>query len=178
MQKPVAERGFSLIEIILTIVIISIAFVAVTFSWSGIARHSSDVMWQTRIAYLGQAYLEEISSRRYDELTPVGGVPICNPCTASGLFGADGAETRQDYDDVDDYHGLSEPAIGLFNELVTSGGINAYNGYQVDVSISYVGDTYFSGSDAELVKQIQVVVTPPGNTGQAPVTFTALRGNY
>lgn len=176
MKHPVAEKGFSLVEIIITIVIIGIALTAAVAGWGTIARHSADVMWQTRVSYLGQAYLEEILSRRYDELTPLGGSPICAPCTAEGSFGADSGEIRSTFDDVDDYHNLSENAVGLFNALVTSGGIQSYAGYQVDVSVAYAGAQV--GLTNELVKQITVTVTPPQNTGQAPVRFTALRGNY
>ena len=178
MHRPVAERGFSLVEIIITILIIGVALTAAIAGWGNIARHSSDVMWQTRVSYLGQAYLEEILSRRYDELTPAGGSPICDPCTAEGSFGVDGGETRETYDDVDDYHGLNENAVGLFNSLVTTGGIQSYNGYQVSVEVRYVGDSYFSASELTLVKQVIVTVTPPANTGQSPVEFSALRGNY
>lgn len=67
-----AQSGFSLVEIIITIVIISIALTAAIAGWGTIAKHSADVMWQTRVSYLGQAYLEEITSRRYDENTPLG----------------------------------------------------------------------------------------------------------
>lgn len=178
MNQPVVERGFSIIEVIVTIVIISIALTAAIASWGNIAKHSSDVMWQTRVSYLGQAYLEEILSRRYDETTPVGGSPICNPCTAEVSFGPEGSETRETYDDVDDYHGLNENAVGLFNAVVTSGGISSYRNYQVSVEVSYVGSSYFSVSDNSLVKQVIVTVTPPGNTGQGAVKFSALRGNY
>ncbi len=178
MHQPVAERGFSLVEIIITIVIIGVALTAAIAGWGTIARHSSDVMWQTRVSYLGQAYLEEILSRRYDEQTPLGGSPPCTTCTAPGSLGFESGETRATFDDVDDYHGLSENAVGLFNSLVTTGGIQSYNGYQVDVQVQYVGASYFAAGNERRVKQIIVTVTPPQNTGQSPVVFSALRGNY
>jgi len=188
MKRPVAERGFSLVEVVITIVIIAIALTAAIAGWGTIARHSADVMWQTKVSYLGQAYLEEILSRRYDEETPLGGSPPCNPCSPEAQFGINAGtpitskdgESRTEFDDVDDYHGLTENAVGLFNELasLTPGGIQSYEGYQVSVEVTYVGSSYFSGSDSELVKQVIVTVTPPANTGQSPVVFSALRGNY
>ncbi|WP_415895383.1 prepilin-type N-terminal cleavage/methylation domain-containing protein [Neptuniibacter sp. PT34_22] len=186
MKRPVAERGFSLVEVAITIVIIAIALTAAIAGWGTIARHSADVMWQTKVSYLGQAYLEEILSRRYDELTPLGGSPPCDPCTPEAQFGVNAGapitskdgESREEFDDVDDYHGLTENAVGLFNALVTPGGIQPYEGYEVSVQVTYVGSSYFSGSDSELVKQVIVTVTPPANTGQSPVVFSALRGNY
>ncbi|MFY0678782.1 MAG: prepilin-type N-terminal cleavage/methylation domain-containing protein [Neptuniibacter sp.] len=175
MMNPAAEKGFSLVEVVITIVIISIALVAAISGWGNIARHSSDVMWQSKVAYLGQAYLEEILSRRFDELTPVGGSPLCSPCTAEADFGSDTGETRSSFDDVDDYHGISENAVGLFVGLI--GQVQAYDNYTVSVDVSYVGSTYLSGSN-ELLKRIQVTVSPPANTGQRAVVFSALKGNY
>jgi len=186
MNRPVAERGFSLVEIVITIVIISIALTAAIASWGTIASRSADVMWQTKVSYLGQAYLEEILSRRYDELTPLGGSPPCDPCSPTSLFGISAGspvtskdgESRDAFDDVDDYHGLTENAVGLFTETVTPGGIQSYQGYSVSVEVRYVGASYFTAADTELVKEVIVTVTPPANTGQGPVKFSALRGNY
>ncbi len=50
MKQPVAEKGFSLVEVVLTIVIIAIALVAAISGWGNIARHSADVMWQTKVS--------------------------------------------------------------------------------------------------------------------------------
>lgn len=180
MNRPVAERGFSLVEIVITIVIISIALTAAIASWGTIASRSADVMWQTKVSYLGQAYLEEILSRRYDEETPLGGFPPCSPSTTacSTVLGPETGESRSTWDDVDDYHGLTENAVGLFTETVTPGGIQSYQGYSVSVQVRYVGASYFTAADTELVKEVIVTVTPPANTGQGPVRFSALRGNY
>lgn len=183
MKPPVAEKGFSLVEVIITIVIIGIALVAAIGSWGNIARHSADVMWQTKVAYLGQAYLEEILSRRFDENTPIGGGNCSPSCTAEGDFGITGGapvtstdgETRENFDDVDDYDGLNENAVGLFVGLI--GQVEAYDNYSVAVDVSYVGTTYLGGTN-DLLKEIRVTVTPPTNTGQGPVVFSAIKGNY
>ncbi|MGH1462347.1 MAG: prepilin-type N-terminal cleavage/methylation domain-containing protein [Neptuniibacter sp.] len=184
MKKPAAEKGFSLVEVIITIVIIGIALVAAIASWGNIARHSADVMWQTKVAYLGQAYLEEILSRRFDENTPIGG-GSCSPfCSDEGSeFGVTGGapftskdgESRENFDDVDDYDGISENAVGLFVGLI--GQVEAYDNYSVAVEVSYVGTTYLSGTN-DLLKEVKVTVTPPANTGQGPVVFSAIKGSY
>ncbi|MGB0205821.1 MAG: prepilin-type N-terminal cleavage/methylation domain-containing protein [Neptuniibacter sp.] len=185
MTKPVAEKGFSLVEVVITIVIIGIALVAAISGWSNIARHSADVMWQSKVAYLGQAYIEEILSRRFDENTPIGGgacTPSCSDetsefgvTTASGPYTSKDGESRENFDDVDDYHGINENAVGLFVGLI--GQVQAYDNYTVTVDVSYVGSTYLSGSN-DLLKRIQVTVTPPANTGQSPVVFSAIKGSY
>lgn len=183
MKQPVVEKGFSLVEIIITIVVISIALTAAIAGWGNLAKHSADVMWQTRVSYLGQAYLEEILSRRFDENTPFGGGDCATGCTTVGGFGSDTGENRATFDDVDDYHGeeddLSTDAVGLFGSAIQS-----YRGYRVEVDVTCEDDVFFNvsepgGSDpCRWVKQVLVTVTPPGNTGQAPVVFSGLKGSY
>ena len=174
MKLRAAEAGFSLVEVVITIVVIGIALLAAVGSWSTIASNSADVMWQTRISYLGQAYLEEILSRRYDENTPIGG-GVCSPCSTS--LGAEG-EARTDFNDVDDFNGLTEAAVGLFVGI-TGSAVQSYQNYSVSVSVAYAGQRIFgAGADDQLVKEIIVTVTPPSNTGSGPVRFSALRGNF
>jgi len=185
MMKAAAEKGFSLVEVVITIVIIGIALVAAISGWGNIARHSADVMWQSKVAYLGQAYLEEILARRFDENTPIGGgacTPACSDestefgvTTSTGPYTSLDGESRENFDDVDDFHGVSENAIGLFVGLI--GEVQAYDNYTVSVDVSYVGSTYLAGSN-ELLKQVRVTVTPPANTGQGPVVFSAIKGSY
>ena len=170
-----AERGFSLVEVVITIVVIGIALLAAVSGWSNIARNSADVLWQTKVSYLGQAYLEEILSQRYDENTPLGG-GICNPC--SSVLGPEADEVRTTFDDVDDFNGLSEPATGLFLQIVGGAPVQAYVGYNVSVTVTYSGQAVLGGPDNELAKQVTVTVTPPANTGQGPVAFSGLRGNF
>jgi len=168
------QHGFSLVETILTIVIITIALLAMVFGFSQTAGNSSDPLWQSKTAHLGQAYTEEILTKRYDEQTPIGGVPACssggNACTAEGSFGFETGETRATFDDVDDYHQLSEsPSLNALGVQRPD-----YNGYQVQVTISYAGSAF--GRDNDLVKRIEIQVTPPG--GENTVSFVSFRGNY
>lgn len=169
MKAPVSESGFSLVETILTIVIISISLVVLVSAWGQSARHSGDPFWHAKAAYLGQAYLEEILTKRFDENTPVGGQPACTSTTCSAVLGADAGETRALFDDVDDYHGLnetpSENALGVIRP--------EYSSYQVTVSVSYAGVEL--GRPAATVKRINVTVTPPGESAQL---FVVYRGNY
>lgn len=178
------QKGFSLVEVVITIVIIGIALIAAISGWGNIARHSGDVMWQTKVAYLGQAYLEDILSRRFDESSPLGG-GLCTSCAVPSLVGgelqfpADPSpvnpsvdESRDEFDDVDDFDGLEEEAIQVFVDFV--GEVKAYKGYMIEVQVSY--EDSFLGS--EYVKRVEVTVKPPANTGQSPVVFSALKGNY
>jgi len=168
MMAPVSEKGFSLIESILTIVIISISLVVLISAWSGAAKRSGDPFWHAKAAYLGQAYIEEILTKRFDENTPVGGSPPCSSVSCSGTLGPE-SETRSQYDDVDDYHNLSESpsenALGIVRP--------EYQRYRVAVQVTYAGADF--SRPVRTLKKIVVTVTPPD---EAPQRFVAYRGNY
>ena len=169
----IKQRGFTLIELIITIIVTSIAFTALSVWMLGANRDSVDPVVSMRAATLGQAYLEEILSKRFDEQNSPGGVPRCNEagqpaCTATASFGPDG-ETREFFDDVDDYHGLSEsPPRNNFGNARSQ-----YNNFSVTINVSYDGGTF--GLAAQELKRIEVTVRTPSGF---PFVFTAYRGNF
>ncbi|MBE9396833.1 type II secretion system protein [Pontibacterium sp. N1Y112] len=181
MMARVANAGFTLVELVITITVTSIALVAIIYGWSIAAKHSADVTWQARTAYIGQTYLEEILTKRFDENSTSDGRLPCGvgvlggdtmpACTSAANFGSDG-EARANFDDVDDYHGLTEVPLSLLNNIFT-GNNNPYGNYSVAVAIAY--DTT-QINVASMVKRITVTVTPPGNLN--PVVFSAYKGNY
>ncbi len=138
----------------------------------------SDGLWQAKAVALAQSYVEEIKARRYDEAAPVGGVPPCAPAALPpaapcSAVGADG-ETRSQFDDVDDYHGLDEqpPMDAEGNPR------SEYARYRVQVSVAYVDAGQIAAlglDDATDAKLITVDVTPPG---EAVMSFRLLRANY
>jgi len=172
----VVGNGFSLVEMIITIIIIAITTVAISSSLAFALGHQSDGIWRAKAVSLAEAYLEEIAARRFDENTPIGGVPACSPstnaCSLASNF--DDGETRANYDDVDDYHGVNElPPLDADGQ-VRSG----YSNYRVAVQVNYAN----AGQMAALglpnstdAKIITVTVTPPG---QQPMDFTLLRSNF
>jgi MSHA pilin protein MshD len=92
--------------------------------------------------------LDEILAKRFDERTAPRGIPPCRSnCTDEVNFGLDGGESdREDFDDVDDYHGLDE-GLGQANPLQDAEGQTrlGYDNFRVRVSVRYlelgVGDT-------------------------------------
>lgn len=126
--RPAANRGFTLIEIVLTIVILG-AVAGIMVPFLNAIVHSPDPVIRERAISLGQGMMDEIMAKRWDEKTPLGGGPICsgessdkgtrhslvdncaNPgaLTASAIGEDPGEESkRTDYDDVDDYNGITE----------------------------------------------------------------------
>ena len=175
LKPPVRELGFTLVELIVTMVVISIAVLGITNALSFAFAHQSDGLWQAKSVALAESYLEEIMARRFDEATPLGGVPPCAPTTvACSAVGVDG-EARTEFDDVDDYHGVDDsPPLDVNGNPRLE-----YAGYRVQVTVAYLDALQVSalGLDASTdAKLVTVRVTPPG-VGSA-MEFPMLRTNF
>jgi len=172
MRVPRRQRGVTLVELVISIVIISIAMVAVLNSFSFSMSQSADPLWRNKSLKLAQLYLDEILAKNYDDATPVGGLPeVSNPDCSS--LGPEGGETRATYNDVDDYHAPT-PVVP---ESLTGTLDSSYDDYRVAVVVTCDGDTVgASGTVSDNhAKKITVIVTPPG---QNPISFAAYKGNY
>jgi len=85
------QTGVTLVELLVSIVIVAIAASAVLGALSLTVGGSADPMIRHQSAAIAQAYLEEILLK-----------PITDP------DGIDGEAARIDFDDVDDYDGLTD----------------------------------------------------------------------
>ena len=113
-SKTAKQSGITLIELVVTIVILGVALVSLSGVIGGGASRNSDITVQIRATALAQAYLDEILGKRYDENTGNGGIPPCQAtgppprrCTLEASLGAE-ESTRAGLDDVDDYHGMDQ----------------------------------------------------------------------
>lgn len=119
LKNGTYQKGISLIELIIFIVIISIALTAITLIYINTTRYGADPMLRIRSIELAQTTLEEILLKAYDNNTPVGGgcVQMTNAATtrctsgttpasdpdAGTPLGTDGEANRSVFNDVDDY---------------------------------------------------------------------------
>ena len=133
-----AAKGFTLIEIVLTIVILgTVAGLMVPF-FNAIVR-SPDPAIRERAISLGQAMMDEIMAKRWDENTPIGGGPLNTVESTRGStapaasLGPDG-EARIDFDDVDDYNGINE--VNNFTDQ--NGAAFVLTGYSRQVAVRYI----------------------------------------
>jgi MSHA pilin protein MshD len=160
MSRSKKTRGFSLIELVITIVIISIALTALSSSLFSAVGRNADPMWQVKATHLAQAYLDEILSMRYQEDSPLGGGSV-GTCS---LVGSEAGETsRSLYDDVDDYNGLSETADFLDTTTPSN-----YSGYNVSIEVT-------CNDVATNSKLIEVTITSPTNQN---LVFSVIRGDF
>lgn len=176
-RSHMSTSGFTLVEIIITIVFISIVMVGVLTAYNNTMKASANPLQQIRAVELGQSFMDEIFNKRFDENSGQGGTPRCGSsdvgqvaCTLSGNFGSEAGEVRSTFDDVDDFHGLNEspPLDSLGNAR------NGYDNYAVQISVRYSGNE-LAGIANNDAKRIEVTTTTPKGDSY---TFTAYRVNF
>jgi MSHA pilin protein MshD len=199
MTRHKAVAGFTLVEMVVTIVILAIALVGVSGMISLGTSNSGDPLVQTRAIALGHSYLDEIMGRRFDERSAASGLDPCydfsgpDRCTeqilpgplpqgCESVLGRDGGEpsgNREKYDDVDDYNGLAE-GDGLAGSPIRDAEGDTrpeYENYHVAVSVRYAGDdAVFGGLHCTNAKLITVTVTTRDQS--EGWKFSAYKGNY
>jgi len=154
---------------VVVIVILAIALTTVTQLLSQTTVSGAYTYDETMAIELGQSYIAEITSKRYDENSPIGGVPPCGApsaavCTTS--LGLDESESRATYYDVHDYNGLTDAPPLRQNSL---GGVEArpgYDNFQVDLSVT---------QSSSVAKKITVTVTQPNDE---TIDFTVYKTNF
>jgi len=175
MLKPRPQSGFTLVELIVFIVVVSLALTGVMLVINRTVTQAPVALVRTRALEIAQAYLDEIATRRYDENTGQGGVPRCDSAdpgaqSCSNLLGPESGETRASYDDVDDYNGLDDSPP----KDVAGNPFPGYDGYRVQINVAYAG-TEVGLSNDRLAKRVTITITAPD--GQTiPVAF--YRGNF
>jgi MSHA pilin protein MshD len=169
--------GFTLIELVVGMMVIAIAIVMLTSMLFPQADRAAKTLHRVRSAELAHSVMNEIWGKRYDQNTnPNGGVPACDSSAGSAcsyalavdgtpFLGPDG-ETRDTFNDIDDYDGLSESDNMLDSSQTYA---QAYPRYRLKVTVEYLD------SATKAQKLITVAVTTPANE---EITYQALRSNY
>ena len=120
MSRVARQSGATLIEMIVSMVIISVTVTSVMIVIVQVGRTSADPMSRTQATAIAEAYMDEILVQALND--PDGGE----------TGGPEAGETRATYDDVSDYHGLAD-AAGAVDQTGTP--IVGLEGYNVDVSV-------------------------------------------
>jgi len=151
-------RGVTLIELVITIVIVAISVTAVLGVLSMLATGSADAMIRNQAVAIASAYLEEITLKPYSDPDGVAALEA----------------TRDLYDDVSDYSGLVDPSV-------LGGGVGARDQFgnaiagldQYTVTVSAGTLTSIPGVD---VRRIDVNVQYP--SAHVNVTISGYRTNF
>ena len=109
-----SQRGTTLIEVLLSVIIVGIAASVVIGVLSMTNASSADPMLRHQAASIAEAYLEEILLKSFADPD-----------------GIDGEVSRADFDDVDDYDGLLD--AGARDQFGNA--IGALSNYTVSVSV-------------------------------------------
>ncbi|HAD49317.1 MAG: pili assembly chaperone [Idiomarinaceae bacterium] len=181
LKRPPHEQGFTLIEVVIGITVIAIVTLVVTAGMGPLFQQTTDPWHQVRATELAQSMLNEINARRFDENSPTGsaglrcgdtGGPACTTLVSSCATALPNAEeaSREDFDDVDDYHCLSLSGDQITNSQ-NQALIGVYRGYTIQVEVTATG----ASAQENQLKRIQVAVSAPN---QSPIIFNSWRGNW
>ncbi|MFM4963485.1 prepilin-type N-terminal cleavage/methylation domain-containing protein [Aeromonas bivalvium] len=181
-------RGFTLIELVVGIVLLSVALTGILGLLISQAPQSVDPVQQVRAAQLAQRLLGEILQKSFDEHSDHNGgryrcgetmagvsIPAC-----SSSYGPDPDEVglaSYAYNDVDDFDtGGQWRDASLFTQTGAGVSDQEYRRYQVKIAVT--PDTLFGspGLGAESIgKRVALTVRLPDGS---EVAFTLYRGNY
>ncbi|MHB1186788.1 type II secretion system protein [Thiobacillus sp.] len=178
-----SERGLSLIELLVFIVVVGIAVTGVLSVYSLNARSSADPMVQKQALAIAESLLEEVLAKPYTYCDPddanvetasssaIG--PTGCATTPEGM-GAEGVEDRYSnltpYDNVNDYN--SFPTMTGINDLMNAP-IAGLAAYTASVRVQDAGA--FNGIPAGETLLVTVTVTGPGNHS---VSLSGYRTRY
>jgi len=177
------NRGFTLIEIILSIVVLAISLSIISTLIAPTEEQSADAVLQIKAAELAQSLMNDINSRAYDNRSDMAGgrhrcgevgKPACSVALGpdNGVGGRDNdGEDPNDvntFDDVDDFDGFS-----LKVNAINSGLDSGYTSFDLNVSVIYAGGDL--GLAAINAKKITVVVTTPLGTD---IEFASHKANF
>jgi MSHA pilin protein MshD len=158
--KPQSAPGFTLIEVLITVVVLAIAATTIMNVFISTVRSSADPLLQQQAVAIASAYMEEIQSQLFaDPLVPESGGPEVG-------------ETRATFNDVQDYNGLSDSGA----KDQSGAAITQLSDYKVTVTVTghalTAGASSIVASDA---MRIDVTVTHPAIDA---ITLSGYRTNY
>jgi len=151
-----ASKAFTLVELVISIVIISIALIGTLLATSLTSKYSANPEVYLQAAALGQAYLDEIMTKDF---------PTGFPCASPPVGG------RSQYTNVCDYQSLSDSgAHDMYGNAIT--GLGSYN---IAVNIDGTTGTFGGLTAGTQIVRVDVTVT---RNGMPTYTFSSYRTKY
>lgn len=138
LRLKARQSGATLIELIFSMIILSIALTGILSVINQTVAHSANPVVQHQAISIAESYLEEILLQPYADPN-----------------GVDGEVSRSLFDDVDDYDGLND--VGVQNQQGDS--IPKLSAYTVSVTVS-------SETLASSVVSKKIVVSVSGSNGR------------
>lgn len=178
------QRGVTLIELVVSIVIVSVATIGLMTVVTAAVGRSADPMIESQATAIAQGYLDEIAQVGFcdpdfdPDGDPATGCPeecTASPCQTGCGGRAFAAESgRAEYDDVCDYAGLADD--GARDRL--DNGLAGLLDYRVDVTVRdsgvRLGDPALSADSGEVVR-VEITVRHPALA--VPYTVSTYQAN-
>ena len=149
-NRQLSQSGFTLVELIVSIVVIAVAVTGVLLAVQFSTRHSADPMIRQQAVAIADAYMEEIMLQPYED--PGG--------SDSG---------RSTYDDVFDYNGTTDKPP----KDQTGSKLSELENYEVTVEVNDATDF---GPDDTTAAQIEVTVE--NDAADVSFTLTGYKAKY
>jgi len=151
--------GFTLLEVLITIVVIGIAATTIMGVFINTVSTSADPLIQQQSISIAQAYMEEIQSKNFADPT------------VAETGGAEAGESRASYDDIQDYDGLTDVGARDQNDVAIAG-LSAYS-----VSVVVSGQPLTGGSTIVATDSMRIDITVV-HAAIDPILLSAFRTNY
>jgi MSHA pilin protein MshD len=173
--------GFTLIELVAFITIVSIAVAGVLLAYNVAARDSADPIVKKQALAIAESLLEEIQQMPFTYCDPddpaAASATSTASCATAEAIGPEAGESRygaaSPFDNVNDYHGYNTAAeVPTGAKDMTGAGIAGLAAY--DASVTVVSTT-MTGVPAGEALLVTVTVTGPGNVS---VKLDAYRTRY
>lgn len=146
-MNRIAQRGVTLIELVVSIVILSVAATGILMVMTQTVLSSADPMLREQATAIAQSYMEEILTQPLTE--PDGGE----------VNGPESGENRATYDDVWDYHNLNNNAGARDQNDAAVSGLEGYN-----IAVAITSTTLGPGAGSPALR-IRITVTHDGQAG-------------
>lgn len=182
-------RGATLIELVISIAVLTIVVVTLITLTSQTTGRSVDPMIQEQANAIGQAYLEEIMQKDFcdpdfdvdsNPATPLDCPVQCigSVCQAGGCRPSVSLQegSRDRYDDICDYNGLSDS--GARSQSDPSTPVTGLENYHISVQVDDDASVNLNGLTGSTGKAALITVTVSHPAMKDDVRLSGFRANY
>lgn len=190
-QRRGASAGLTLIELLMFIIIVSIAAIALLRVFSVTVKSSADPQMRKQALILAEGFLEEVQLARFTFCEPTldasadDALARPNPaaCSTEENVGQEVGSVGRPYDNVNDYvssFGVDSPAFNNGPQLQDAAGVNIQlPGYSVTLAIRPEAlNGIASNTTPAGMEVLRITVTVTYNNGQDSVTLDGYRTRY
>ncbi|HXH54483.1 MAG TPA: type II secretion system protein [Gammaproteobacteria bacterium] len=154
------NSGFTLVELVISMTIISIAILGTLLAINTATRFSGDPLISTQAIAIAESYIEEILGKNFQSPT----VPAAAAACPSTVL------TRANFNDICNYNGLNQAPTDQNGNAIPE-----LSGYTVQVAVDRQTAALGALVSGTQVVRIDVTVSHTSMTG---MTFSVYRTNY